>query len=221
MPTAIRAVILDFGGVLGLPQDPARVATMASLCGLSTETFLSLYRRDRLELDRGTLPTEEYWKRILEAGGGESGPDLAARIEREDALAWTRINGAVVRWGAELRMAGYRTAILSNMPSAKLSFMRASSSFRWIDDFQPAIFSCEHAMVKPEPEIYRLCLEKLAIAPEECLFLDDVPANVETARALGIHAHNFRSAAAAAAELERAWGVPVRSLRNGSQGGHE
>jgi epoxide hydrolase-like predicted phosphatase len=147
--------------------------------------------------------------------------DLAVRIEREDALAWTRINDAVVRWGAELRAAGYRTAILSNMPSAKLSFMRAGGSFRWIDDFQPAIFSCEHALVKPEPEIYRLCLEKLALDPDNCLFLDDVPANVETARALGIHAYHFHSAAAAADELARAWGVPVQSLRNGSQGGHE
>jgi putative hydrolase of the HAD superfamily len=221
MPPAVRAVILDFGGVLGLPQDPVRVAKMASLCSLSVPEFLSAYRRDRLELDRGTLPTEEYWRRILESGGVAPSPDLTARIEREDALGWTRISQAVVDWGAELREAGYRTAILSNMPSAKLSFMRATSTFRWIDDFQPAIFSCEHAMVKPEPEIYRLCLEKLAMDPDRCLFLDDVPANVETARALGIHAHHFCSAAAAAAELERAWGVPVRSLRNGSRGGSE
>ena len=133
MPTAIRAVIFDFGGVLGLPQDPARVAIMASLCGLSVEKFHTAYRRDRLELDRGTLPTEEYWRRILESGGAASSPDLAARIEREDSLAWTRTNGAVVSWGAELREAGYRTAILSNMPSAKLSFMRATSTFRWIE----------------------------------------------------------------------------------------
>jgi epoxide hydrolase-like predicted phosphatase len=116
----------------------------------------------------------------------------------------------------ELRNAGYRTAILSNMPSAKLSFMRANGTFGWINDFQPAIFSCEHALVKPEPEIYRLCLEKLALNPDACLFLDDVPANVETARALGIHALRFRSSAEVAAELEHAWGLPVRSLRQGS-----
>jgi FMN phosphatase YigB (HAD superfamily) len=107
------------------------------------------------------------------------------------------------------------------MPSAKLSFMRASGSFGWIDDFQPAIFSCEHRLVKPEPEIYRLCLEKLVIDPERCIFLDDVPVNVEAARALGIHALHFRSAAAEAAELELRWGMPVRSLRDGAQGGRE
>jgi putative hydrolase of the HAD superfamily len=221
MSTAIRAAILDFGGVLGLPQDPASVGTMASLCSLSVGEFLSAYQRDRLELDRGVLPTEEYWRRILESGGVAPSPALVARIEREDAMGWTRINQAVVDWGAELRKAGYRTAILSNMPSAKLAFMRASGSFAWIDEFQPAIFSCDHALVKPEPEIYRLCLEKLAIDPDRCLFLDDVQANVETARALGIHAHHFRSAAATAAELHGRWGMPVRSLRDGAQGGFE
>jgi putative hydrolase of the HAD superfamily len=219
MPKVIRAVIFDFGGVLGLPQDHARIATMASLCGLSTEKFQSVYGRDRSELDRGTLSAEEYWRRILEIGGIAADPDLIARIEREDSLGWTRINQVVVHWGAELRAARYRTAILSNMPSAKLSFMRASGSFGWIKDFQPAIFSCEYHLVKPEPEIYRLCLEKLAVDPEGCIFLDDVPRNVEAARALGIHALHFRSAAAGAAELELRWELPVSSLRNGSQGG--
>ena len=70
MPTGIRAVIFDFGGVLGLPQDPVRVATMASLCGLSIEKFRTAYGRDRSELDRGTLSAEEYWSRILRTARG-------------------------------------------------------------------------------------------------------------------------------------------------------
>lgn len=218
MPKAIRAVIFDFGGVLGLPQDRARVLTMASLCALSIEEFQSAYGRDRRELDRGTLSAEEYWSRILETAGAAADPDLIARIEREDSLGWTGINRAVVDWGAELRTQGYQTAILSNMPASKLSFMRASGSFDWINDFQPAIFSCEYLLVKPEPEIYRLCLEKLAVDPERCVFLDDVLLNVEAARALGIHALHFRSAMAHAVELELRWGLPVSSLRNGSGG---
>ena len=216
MPTAIRAVIFDFGGVLGLPQDTARVATMASLCRLSIERFRSAYGRDRSELDRGTLSAEEYWSRILESAGVEANPGLIAQIEREDSLGWTGINQGVVDWGAELRAAGYLTAILSNMPTTKLSFMRATGSFDWIDEFRPAIFSCEYLLVKPEPEIYRLCLNRLAVDPDTCIFLDDVLQNVEAARALGIHALHFRSPAADAAELELRWGLPVSSLRNGS-----
>ncbi len=215
MSSAIRAVIFDFGGVLGLPQDPARVATMASLCALTLEEFQTAYGRNRRELDRGTMSEEEYWGRILEIGGIAADPDLVARIEREDSLGWTRTNKIVVDWGAELRAAGYRTAILSNMPATKLSFMRASGSFGWINDFQPAIFSCEYRLVKPEPEIYQLCLDKLAIDPDKCIFLDDVPRNVEAARALGIHALHFYSAAGGCSALHERWGLPVETLNGG------
>ena len=210
--TRITTVLLDFGGVLGMPQDPVRVATMASLCGLSRERFLAAYQRDRLELDRGSITAEEYWARIMAVGGVTPTPEMIVHLEREDALGWTRINRPVVAWAAELRAAGYRTAILSNMPPDKLSFMRATSSFSWIDDFEAALFSCEYSMVKPEPEFYRLCLSKLGVTPEECVFLDDSAVNAEGARALGIHAIVFRTAHAAAAEIDRAWGLPVNSL---------
>ena len=215
MPTAIRAVIFDFGGVLGLPQDPVRVATMASLCGLSIEKFRTAYGRHRSALDRGTLSAEEYWSRILQTAGVPADPDLIARIEREDSLGWTGINQVVVDWSAELRAAGYMTAILSNMPATKLSFMRAAGSFGWIDEFRPAIFSCEYLLVKPEPEIYRLCLDKLAVDPDMCVFLDDVLRNVEAARALGIHALHFRSTAEAVSALNGHWGLPVEALKRG------
>ena len=213
----IEAVIFDFGGVLGLPQDPARAAAMASLCGLTQEKFFSIYQRDRLELDRGTLSTEEYWGRILRAGGVAPSTELIARIEREDVLGWTRINQAMVDWASELRTAGYRTAILSNMPVDKLAFMKESSRFEWIGDFDPAIFSCDYLLVKPEPEIYRLCLEKLAVDPGACIFLDDVLQNVQAARDLGMHAIHFRSPAEAVSALNGHWGLPVTALKGGRQ----
>jgi HAD superfamily hydrolase (TIGR01493 family) len=206
-------VIFDFGGVLGLPQDPARVASMASLCGLSVQDFLLAYQRDRLELDRGTLPTHEYWRRIIAIGGVAASADLIARIEREDSLGWTRVNRAMLDWSAELRAAGYRTAILSNMPVDKLTFMRESGEFQWIRSFDPAIFSCDYSIVKPEPTIYRLALDKLRIAPERCLFLDDSPVNVEGARACAIHAMHFRSAVEASDELQERWGLPIDALK--------
>ncbi len=99
-----------------MPQDPVRASNMASLCRLSMEDFSRLYKRDRLELDRGTLSSEEYWTRILRASGVPPTAEVIARIEEEDSQAWIRINRPVVEWAAELRAAGLVTAILSNMP---------------------------------------------------------------------------------------------------------
>ena len=145
---------------------------MMSLTRLTGAGFHEAYNRGRLELDRGTLDTNEYWRRVFEAGGVTATPDLLAQIEREDALGWSRVNQRVVTWSYELRQAGYRTAILSNMPTEKLAFMQADGRFQWIKDFPVTIFSCEHALVKPEPAIYRLCLEKLGSPADECIFLD-------------------------------------------------
>jgi putative hydrolase of the HAD superfamily len=214
MRSALNAVILDCGGVLGLPQDAERAAAMADLCGVPMKMFRALYVQDRLELDRGTLSMEEYWSRVFRGAGMTPTPALIARIEQHDAEGWSGVNTAVVAWSRELRAAGYRTAILSNMPPDKLSFMRASGRFEWIDEFPVAIFSCDYALVKPEPAIYRLCLEKLGLPAQECLFLDDMPVNVEAARGLGINALLFQSAVQAAAELRRRWELPVGSLED-------
>jgi len=219
--SCITTVILDFGGVLGLPQDPVRAAGMASLCGLSMEEFSRLYSRDRLELDRGTLSTDGYWTRIFREAGVEPTPALIAKIEEEDSLGWTRINRAVVGWAEELRAAGYSTAILSNMPHDKLAWMRKNPAFDWIRDFPVAVFSCEHRLVKPEAVIYRRCLDLLGRSAGECVFLDDSSVNVEGGLAAGIPSIHFRSAAEAAPLLSRAWGLPVRSLLNETTRGAE
>jgi putative hydrolase of the HAD superfamily len=210
------SVILDFGGVLGLPQDPARASNMASLCRISMEEFSRLYKLDRPELDRGTLSTEEYWTRILQAAGVPPTPELIALIEEEDSLGWTRINQRVVDWAAELRAAGLTTAILSNMPTDKLAYIRKIPAFDWIDDFSVTVFSCDHNLVKPEPAIYRLCLDLLGKEPEDCVFLDDTPVNVVGGRAAGIPTLLFRSAEEAAPVLSGTWGLPVRSLTDGT-----
>ena len=210
--TPITTVILDFGGVLGLPQDPVRAANMASMCRLPMEEFTAPVpaRPPRAgpgnAVHRGVLGTDS------QVAGVPPTPALIAAIEEEDSLGWTRINRRVVDWADELRSAGYATAILSNMPVDKLAYMRRMPAFDFIDDFPVRVFSCDHFMVKPEPEIYRLCLGLLGKPPAECLFLDDSLVNVEGGRVAGIAAVHFRSAAEAAPELSGKWKLPVRSL---------
>ncbi len=212
LETHITTVILDFGGVLGLPLDTGHALAMAGLCGISTAEFFRLYQPDRLELDRGTLAAGEYWRRILVAAGKEPTPALIARIEDIDEQGWLQVNLKVVAWAAELRDAGYRTGLLSNMPPEKLAYMKREPAYRWMDSFHAAVFSCAHALVKPEPAIYRLCLAQLDAQPSECLFLDDTLANIDAARALGIQALLFRTPEEAAPLLEQGWRLPVRSL---------
>ena len=93
METRLRAVILDFGGVLGLPQDPDREKAMVSLrCAPSMAEFRALYEPGRLAMDRGTLSMQDYWSELLRECGVTPTAELIRRINGEDLLGWTRAN---------------------------------------------------------------------------------------------------------------------------------
>ncbi|MBQ1300039.1 MAG: HAD-IA family hydrolase [Erysipelotrichaceae bacterium] len=59
--------------------------------------------------------------------------------------------------------------------------------------FKGTLFSCDAGLLKPDPAIYQLLLDRHGLKPEETLFFDDSDRNVETARALGIHAVRVRA----------------------------
>jgi epoxide hydrolase-like predicted phosphatase len=86
----------------------------------------------------------------------------------------------------------YKTGLLSNaFPDARQSL---STRFpRLLGVFDESIFSAEVKMVKPDPRIYKLMLERLGVAAEESIFVDDFSVNVEAARALGMTAIHFRT----------------------------
>ena len=204
-------VIFDFGGVLSLPQERSRVITMARLCRLSLEDFVSIYAKERPLLDLGTVGRDAYWSRILAAGGIKPSPDLINTLSLEDMLGWTRMNIRMLAWSRELRSAGFKTAILSNMPSHILAMMRTGAGFEWMADFHPTLFSCDFKLAKPHREFYRRCLEKLEEPAARCFYLDDIANYVAVARKLGIDAAVFRSEAETARQaLKR--GLPASSL---------
>ncbi len=69
------------------------------------------------------------------------------------------------------------------------------------DLFTDIIVSGVEKMVKPDDAIYQLALQRFDLAENEAIFIDDVPANVEAARANGFAAHGFKDAETLRAEL--------------------
>ena len=63
-------------------------------------------------------------------------------------------------------------------------------------------------MVKPDPAIYHHTLQRLAVAAENVMFIDDREGNIKAARALGIHAIQLRSFSQLRSQVE-ALGFPV------------
>ena len=118
--------------------------------------------------------------------------------------SWTRVNEAVLNWAFALQEAGVRTGILSNMPRDMLQ--RIETLFRWFDRFDVKIFSCDVGMSKPDPAIYRACLDALRLDAGKVLFFDDIPANVKGAQQAGIRAVLFRDYEDALRQVvEKSW----------------
>lgn len=85
---------------------------------------------------------------------------------------------------------GYQTFVLSN---ACNRFYGYFPRFYDLDSFEGVVVSSDVKMIKPNPAIYEYILKTYALNPAECLFIDDVEANIEAARAAGIKGFVFKN----------------------------
>jgi HAD superfamily hydrolase (TIGR01509 family) len=121
-------------------------------------------------------------------------------------MSWNRLNDRMVAWLDALIDAGVQTGILSNM--GRDTWALVGPKFGRVGSLT---LSFELGTVKPEPEIYRVCLDALGVEPGEAFFVDDRRENVEAAKSLGIDAVVFEGEEALAVELERRgldWPLP-------------
>ncbi len=179
-----RAVIFDFGGVLCFHPSEERFARIAALFGMSTLDLLRIFWANRLPYDAGELDAGTYWRHVAEAAGVPFDKAQLPELRRYEVELWNDFDERILGWAARLQAHGVRTAILSNLPGSIGEALRATPGF--LDPFDHVTFSYELGIVKPDPAIYHDALRGLNVAPEEALFLDDKPENVEGARAVGL-----------------------------------
>jgi putative hydrolase of the HAD superfamily len=191
MPT-VKAVAFDYGKVLSLPPTREQWLALSTRFGRPPQEFQRIYWGHREELDRGTLDNIHYWQAVGRDCGLAISEAQAEELIEHDNAQWTNENPAMLGLARDLRRAGYRTAILSNMERRMLAVMRRK--LRWLDEFDVQMYSCEVGTVKPEPEIYLECCRRLGCAPPEALFLDDKKVNTEAARRVGMQSYVFHSA---------------------------
>lgn len=100
----------------------------------------------------------------------------------------------------ELKAAGYRLYILSNYSS--VFFPKHTQGAAFLDDMDGKVISYELHVVKPDEAIYRCLLERYGLKAEECIFFDDLAANVEAAIRIGMQSVQIRSKEHLLAELD-------------------
>jgi putative hydrolase of the HAD superfamily len=138
----------------------------------------------------GRITAEEYWRQVVQALGGQT---LPAALEpfQHNPFAYEELNRRMVALARRLHRS-YRTALLSN---ATLYLDTLLVDHKLTDIFDVIVNSARVGLRKPDPQIYRLTLDRIGLAPAQCLFVDDKARNTLVAQSLGMEAIVFRSAA--------------------------
>jgi putative hydrolase of the HAD superfamily len=155
-------------------------------------------------LERGELELEDFESWLAkELSGGATRTVQAAGL-KERIFRGMEPDPRMVDAVRAIKDAGVRTALLSNSWGAT-GYERE----RFPDLFDAVVISAEVGMRKPEPDIYLLAASRVAVPAPECVFVDDLLANVEGAQAVGMQAFVHRNADFTIPKLGLLFGVSL------------
>jgi len=186
-----QGFMFDYGGVLAYHQTEADQARMAALAGIAPSLFTQLYWSERENYDKDLVSAVEYWGKIGQSAGTTLSLESIQELTELDNSSWMQFDSVMWDWVDQLRQAGKRVALLSNMPRDLGEAIKSRTGR--LEQFDQVTLSYALRSAKPEPAIYEHCLEGLGTPPEQTLFLDDRIANVQGAELLGIRAFQFTS----------------------------
>lgn len=185
----MQVVVFDLGGVL-IDWNPRYLYRQLIEDEAAMELFLS-------EVCHGAWNEEQDRGRTFAAAVEEAvarHPGERALIEAyhhrwEEMLAGP-IEGTV-RILEELRDQGHELHALTNWSAEK--FPVARERYAFLTWFGTILVSGEHGLIKPDPRIFELLLERIGHAADGCIYIDDNPINAEAAARLGFAAIRFES----------------------------
>jgi len=181
----IKAVLFDFAGVL--TSSPWGAMTEAG--GGNLELLIGSYEEDTdhpwHQVERGEMAIVDWMTAVSETGKAQ-GVEVDFTPLRA-MLGEMTLHDPIVDRVRTLREEGYRLGLITNNVREGSATWRAMLP---VDElFDVVVDSSEVGMRKPNPAIYHHALDALGgIAPDESVFLDDSPGNVEGARRAGLHA---------------------------------
>jgi putative hydrolase of the HAD superfamily len=209
MAERIEAVISDFGGVLTSPLIESFMA-FQDHTGITPEVLGKAMQASAdadgenplFKLERGEITEAAFLEQIAD----DLEPLLGHRPEmhrfKEIYFEALEPNPEMIGLMRELKEAGYRMAMLTNNVREWEPLWR---SMLPVDEiFETVVDSGFVGCRKPESKIYAMTLERIGMAPEACLFIDDVEVNCEGARRAGINAVHFRDNEQAIPEIRAA-----------------
>ncbi len=189
MDSAITTIIFDFGNVF-VKWDAHAVYDRFFPDPQAVDSFLQEIRFHEWNAHQDAGRPFNEGIALL----SEQYPHYADLIQAYDTY-WedsiTDVYHGTVEIVRRLKREGWPIYLLSNFSAEKFPLMQKRYDF--LDLFDDMIISGEHKLIKPDPAIFQLTLERIGRKASECLFVDDSLPNIEVARKMGFHTIHFQS----------------------------
>jgi putative hydrolase of the HAD superfamily len=183
----LRTILCDLGNVLLFFCHERMCRQIGSLCGLTAQQIRTHLLDSTLQWDfeRGRISEDQLHARLEELIGSE----LERTALRKAAGDIFELNQPMIPVLKSLKEQGLRLVLLSNTCVTHIDWVRRN--FSVLDEFDHLVLSYEAGAIKPEEGIYRAALAAIHCDPQECLYVDDVPAYVVRGQEFGLQAEVF------------------------------
>ncbi len=187
----IRAVIFDmFETLITHYKCPLYFgAQMAAEAGILEARFQALWRPTESDRSIGKIRTEEVIEMILKENNCYTDELLKKIVQKRISTkeeCFKHLHPEIIPMLTKLKEEEILIGLISNCFSEEAEVIRRSVVFPY---FNMVCLSYEEGVQKPAEEIYRRCMDGLAVKPEECIYVGDGGSQeLETARALGMNA---------------------------------
>ncbi len=194
---SIQALIWDLEGVLLISDIGSVEQIIQKRLKVPIETIDNFFHSEfNDQVDRGEFTQEYFWLQLLD--------QLNLPHQQLSTINEFYYQDLYIDPDLLERIKTYRkrfkTALLSNYSEA----LRPMLNSRWRVDvaFNEIIISCEEKIIKPDPRIFDLTLNRLGASKEEAVLIDDREVNINGARDYGLQTVHFQTKAQALAELD-------------------
>jgi putative hydrolase of the HAD superfamily len=181
--SGFRAVVFDFFGTLthAVRRGPAH-AHIARWLGCDPAALTAALDRSFAARARGGLgPPAKALRRVIESAGAHPSEDRLAAVRAD-----TRVRPEAGPVLAALRGMGLRTALISDCCHELPQFLPTLPIAGLLDT---CVYSIDLGVCKPDPEMYLTACRRLAVSPEQCLYVGDGGSReLSGARAVGMTA---------------------------------
>lgn len=187
----IKTILFDFGGVIINNPNHRWVSRWKKVLGINDhpEVVELIENPHEAQLVKdiclGNIPEDYIWDVMAEKWHIK--PKLIEMFRRQ-VSSKSHVNQRILQL-IKILNEDYQTAILSNAGDKSRRLME--DVFHLHHYVDKIIISAEEGVIKPDPEIFRIAMERLNAEPEASLLLDDHLPNVIAARAFGMHAIQF------------------------------